>query len=511
MSVTSNITTEQFTAVAGRDITINAFNAVTFSLSAANNLNWSGGIFGATAVNSDGNVGVSAGNQISITNGLEIDRTFGDQSSGLNVSLNATASDITVGNSLIINVDNSVNGNLDSGANITLNTGGNLAINGGGDLSLIVANNDGGHIGTGGNVFVAAGGNLSANSINALINNRNGGSIDSGALMIFNVGGALTTQGDATFGTSTRNDGSGGGSIASDAIVTILANSISVSGELDAFLSANGGGHIGTFALIQFITQGDLHSGTGTFFDLEATAYNTFSGPFLAPGIIGTDALINVSAGSVSSDGFLEADIFDRGGQINGNAGISFIVSGDVTSHDDAVFNIGTADIPGGKPGTIGGDASILLNATNLSVNGTLDTRIDNTSGTIHGNASMIFNTTAALTSTGDQFYQLINADGGTIGGSATLEVTTKDLSSGRSLFVGILNSTNDGGLTGTVASNATLNFNVSGTATVATDATFQINGSDSAASSTINFNGGTYNVGGKFVGFMDGSWNHDL
>jgi hypothetical protein len=47
-----------------------------------------------------------------------------------------------------------------------------------------------------------------------------------------------------------------------------------------------------------------------------------------------------------------------------------------------------------------------------------LDTRIDNTSGTIHGNASMIFNTTTALTSTGHQFYQLINADRGTIGGS---------------------------------------------------------------------------------------------
>src|SRR5205085_4055007 len=108
-------------------------------------------------------------------------------------------------------------------------------------------------------------------------------------------------------------------------------------------------------------------------------------------------------------------------------------------------------------------------------------------------------------------FYQLINADGGAIGGSATLDVTTKNLSSGRSLFVAILNSTNDGGATGTVASNATLNFNVSGTATVVTDATFQINGSDSAASSTINFNGGTYNIGsparpGVFEGFMDGS-----
>jgi hypothetical protein len=118
----------------------------------------------------------------------------------------------------------------------------------------------------------------------------------------------------------------------------------------------------------------------------------------------------------------------------------------------------------------------------------------------------MIFNTATAVTSTGDQFYQLINADGGTIGGSATLDVTTKNLSSGRSLFVAILNSTNDGGATGTVVGNAVLNMNVSGTSTVVTDATFQINGSDSAASSAINFNGGTYKVVGTFEGFMDGS-----
>ena len=316
MSVTSNITTEQFTAVAGRDITINAFNAVTFSLSAANNLNGNGGIFGATAVNSEGNVGVSAGNQISITNGLEIDRTFGDQSSGLNVSLNATASDITVGNSLIINVDNSVNGNLDSGANITLNTGGNLAINGGGDLSLIVANNDGGHIGTGENVFVAAGGNLSANSINALINNRNGGSIDSGALMIFNLGGALTTQGDVTFGSSTRNDGTGGGRW----LRMRLSPSRRIAFPLVEFWTLSERERrwkIGSFALIQFIPSWRSPFRDG-YFLIEATAYNTFSGPFLAPGIIGEDALINVSAGSVSSDGFLEADILTGVGKSTG-------------------------------------------------------------------------------------------------------------------------------------------------------------------------------------------------
>ena len=99
---------------------------------------------------------------------------------------------------------------------------------------------------------------------------------------------------------------------------------------------------------------------------------------------------------------------------------------------DVTATNISTGDLLmqilnyGGS--TIGRDASLSLNASNLSVNGTFDTRIDNTAGTIHGNASLIFNTATAVTSTGDQFYQIINADGGTIGGSATLDVTTKDL-----------------------------------------------------------------------------------
>ena len=100
-SVDATLTAERIRLYAGDSITLN------------------GGVMSATATNSSGNVDIFAGNDISITNGLEIDRKFGGQSSGLNVSLTAGA-DLTAGNSLVVNVDNSVNGNLDSGANITL-------------------------------------------------------------------------------------------------------------------------------------------------------------------------------------------------------------------------------------------------------------------------------------------------------------------------------------------------------------------------------------------------------
>src|SRR5205823_103861 len=469
---------------------------------------------------------------------------------------------------------------------------------------------NGGHIGQDANIFLTTA-NLDAGSLNVFINNRDGGSIGSSAQVLCSTLGTLNVQGNAAIGISNRNDGGGGGTTGTDAIVTVQADSISVGGELDGFVSANGG-HIGNIGALVFNVTGDLHSGAGMSFATQAAAFNGSGGP-LTPGSIGSEALVAVNAGgNITSDGFIDGDILTtNGGHIVGNASILLNATGDIsgaqgiggvislygggqidgsalvvlnaqnivtastatgtprvdtmalqasiysnvagTVGGDALVSVQAAQditaagkslacIANGNyqnlgPGTITGDAEVDVSATNistgdlltqilnyggstigsfaevdvsattLSVNGSLDSKIDNTAGTIQGNASLIFDTATAVTSTGDQFYQLINADGGTIGGGATLDVTTKNLSSGRSLFVAILNSTNDGGATGTVASNATLNFNVSGTATVATAATSQINGSDSAASSAINFNGGTYNVvHGTFEGFMDGS-----
>lgn len=527
---------------------------------------------------------------------------------GTNISIGGGGSTTISASEASLLIPNSGSGNIPGSAAIALLSAGNLVLNGSNGLSLTIDNTNGGHIGQDANIFLTTA-NLDAGSLNVFINNRDGGSIGSSAQVLCSTLGTLNVQGNAAIGISNRNDGGGGGTTGTDAIVTVQADSISVGGELDGFVSANGG-HIGNIGALVFNVTGDLHSGAGMFFETQATAFNGSGGP-LTPGFIGSDALVGVNAGNITSDGFIDGDILTtNGGHIVGNASVLLNATGDIngtqgiggvislygggkidasalvvlnaqniitastatgtpgvdtmaleasiysnvagTIGGDALVSVQAAqDITAaGKtlfwvangnyqnlgPGTITGDAEVDVSATNistgdllmqilnyggstigsfaevdvsgttLSVNGSLDSKIDNTAGTIHGNASLIFDTATAVTSTGDQFYQLINADGGTIGGSATLDVTTKNLSSGRSLFVAILNSTNDGGATGTVASDATLNFNVSGTATVATDATFQINGSDFAASSTINFNGGTYNVGGTFEGFMDGS-----
>jgi FecR protein len=537
---------------------------------------------------------------------------------GQNISMGMNSPVTITGSEASFLIPNSGGGNVAGNATITLNPSGNLALNGTNGLSLTIDNSNGGHISQVAKISLNAA-NLTAGSLNLLINNRDG-AIGSSAQLLANLTGALTTSGDANIGITNRNDGGGGGSTSTDAIVNVQANSISVGGFLDGFVTANGG-QIGGMASLLLSATGDIHSGSGgTLLQVQSDAFNGNGGP-LTPGVIDSDAVLGVSASNLTSDAFIQADIFnDDSGHIGGNATLTINTSGDIHAQQNILATIqDTAFIPNssgvggpsridgnaivtlqanniitpstlsGTPGTdtlaleasiytnvhgsvggdaivnvlasqnitapgtalfwiangnyqnlgpgtiggagvgvvasnistgnlfqqilnyggssIGGNAGTALSATNLSVNGTFDTRIDNTAGRIGGNASMSYNTTGTLSSTSDQFYQLINADGGTIGGDATLDLTTKNLSSGRSLFVAILNSTNDGGATGTVAGNAVLDMNVSGTATVTTDATFQINGSDSAASSAINFNGGTYNVpNGTFEGFMDGN-----
>ena len=143
-------------------------------------------------------------------------------------------------------------------------------------------------------------------------------------------GRTLNVQGDAAIGISNRNDGGGGGTTGTDAIVTVQADSISVGGELDGFVSANGG-HIGNIGALVFNVTGDIHSGAGMFFETQATAFNG-SGGSLTPGFIGSDALVGVNAGgNITSDGFIDGDILTtNGGHIVGNASVLLNATGDI-------------------------------------------------------------------------------------------------------------------------------------------------------------------------------------
>jgi hypothetical protein len=104
MSVTSNITTAELFAEAGRNLTLSdpsIIHAEMIALIAGQNLTWNGEISDETALVTDGNVDISAGGQISIINALEIDRRFGGSLTGLNISFDA-GTDLTAGNGLTI-------------------------------------------------------------------------------------------------------------------------------------------------------------------------------------------------------------------------------------------------------------------------------------------------------------------------------------------------------------------------------------------------------------------------
>src|SRR5262249_39459840 len=124
--------------------------------------------------------------------------------------------------------------------------------------------------------------------------------------------------------------------------------------------------------------------------------------------------------------------------------------------------------------------------------------------GTIGGNAEVAVS--ASSISTGDFLPQIYNYGGSSIGGHAEISVDATNLT-----VNGTLNSYIDNSQSGTIGSDATIDFSVSGNTSVSTDATFEILGSDGAKAAAINVNGGNYSVGGTFLGSIDGNGTFTL
>ena len=220
----------------------------------------------------------------------------------------------------------------------------------------------------------------------------------------------------------------------------LSAANVSVGGYLLTDISANRGGHIIGSASNMVVTAGTLSGGTLDF-EIENAGFDN-GGGFASGGTIDSNAIIDVSAGNISTTAdYLNAVIAnDGGGHIGGSAVINVFASSGINAGTDAFFTIlNGQNVEGTPAGTIGGDATINVNTGGTSsVAGSLLSEIDNTQGSIGG--------------------------------------------------------------------NATINMNVSGNANVTTDATVAIYGSDGAKSSAININGGNYNIGGTFLTYIDGN-----
>lgn len=424
---------------------------------------------------------------------------------GVNIGGNLTAmSDF---NLIVQNTD----GQIDNGGNITLNVAGSVSTQGA--LSLLVENyddsgNPSGHIGTGGNISVMTGEDLTAGSIDAVINNRNGGSIGSGVNLTFAIGGTLTTQGDASFGISNRNDGSGGGVMNGNVTLDLGAANISSGGDLVTDISTNRGGHILGSALNSVSAIGGLAAHGALDFEIENAGF-LLNNTFLPGGTIDSDAILEVSAGNMSTaTNYFNALISnDGGGHIGGSAMINVVAtSGAINAGADAFFTITNNRNSDGPPaGTIAGDAAINVSATSISTGGGLFPAIDNSGGgSIGGNANINFNLTGDLTTQGETLFTIDNSNGGTIGGNATILVAANNITA-NSLDVQIVNT--GGSIGASTEGGAIINMNVSNNVAVTTDATVAIFGSDGAVGGAqININGGNYNVDGTFLSYIDGN-----
>ncbi|HEX4667918.1 MAG TPA: FecR family protein [Chthoniobacterales bacterium] len=499
-----------------------------------------------------------------------------------------------------ITVDNSNGGDtLDHGGRITLSADNAVTIGGSSGLNLTIANNNQGHIGGDATIFLSSGTDLTAPAVNLLVNDRDAGVIDGGA-NIFILGGALNVDSDLTGVITTRNDGAGGGIINGDTFVELTAASIATGGFVDLAISANAGGMIPNATLLTLVT-GDVVTNGGYSSEIQSTGFNVPGGPFIEGGTISGDALLLLDFGSVASGDYFDVEIDNFGlGTIGGEALLSVAVTGDLNAAGDIFADIinTAADhnevlTPGGtiggdatvgvfaggdiiaggvgefavlnndlnflsEAGSITGNASVFVDAVNLTTGGFFQPLVNNTNGSIGGDASVEVDVTGDISIGAETFFNILNSNG-EIGGSALSDLFATNFTSGSTFQFQILNDGgsivtdaslfaalgdaltiagdafieigNQGGTisgdaaisltapnitadsllaqidntAGTIDGTASINMEVSGNATVASDATIEIVGSDGAGAAAINANGGTYNVGGTFRSTIDG------
>ena len=560
-----------------------------------------------SAVSGASIVGLISEGDIAATNSFTIEETSGPSApNGFIISLLAGKS-ITIGQDMDVSITNS---DMMSSALIFLNSLADTTINGDGGMNLTI-NNLGATITGPASLGFATGGNLSASTINLTLDNGDGGVIGGEALLDFNVGGTVSTTGDANlilnngdtggtisplasilteagaisiggaFNVVIANNNGGtisgdadlflnstgavttggdaelvidnssfssdgfvtGGDITSNALITLFAPSISAGGGLFTFLFNDGGGHIGGDAIILADLTGGLSTqGSDLFFDVQNSA-DTNGESTLPGGTIDGDATVVVSAGgaissaglaefavlnndsrflslggtiagdatvaltsaSIETTGFFQPLVNNTNGVIGGDAEVAVGVIGDINIGAETFFNILNSG------GQIGGDAFSTLTAANYSSGSSFEFQILNDNGSIDGNAILTAALSGNLTSDSDATIQISNT-GGTIGGQASINFSANSLTASS-----LLMQINSAG--GTIGSNAAIALNINGNLTTTGDTTVDVdltstdvdrqsknNSNGAAAVASIDFEGGSYEVGGTFHSTITGA-----
>ena len=273
-------------------------------------------------------------------------------------------------------------------------TAGNITAN-----SLVAQiDNTTGSIGGNATVNVSAA-SISAGYLESIIFNQ-GGNIGGSATVSFNVSGNLTsTQSDEVFGIVNRN----GGIIGSNATIDVTAASISTAGFLNPVINNNAAGVIHGNATNTVDATGDINATGGFYFVIADTGFQNTDSTYTGGRIDGNATVAlqgqniitpSTASGTIGVDIMaLEAAIYTNvNGTVGGDAAVSVTALQDISVAGTALFWVANGNYQNLGPGTIGGSATVNVNAANIS--------------------------------TGDLFLLIENFNGASIGGDATLNVS---------------------------------------------------------------------------------------
>jgi hypothetical protein len=337
-------------------------------------------------------------------------------------------------------------------------------------------------------LFLGAQGNIVANGALTITQTNNGLSFGLFAIVI--AGGDITVGN----GLSIVNDNSVTGNLLAGGSITLSAGgNLTVNGDGNLTLTVmNDSGHIGTGGDILVTTGGDLTAGSvdalvsardGGSIDSGGNLIFDVGGALTTTGFIsmaasdrfdtttggtfGSGITVSLTAASVSAGDFLNVAVSDRsGGHIAGDALVNVGVAGDIFSQTDAIFEIDNDDaFAVGVGGTIDGSATVNVSAANISSAGSFFEALilNQDGGTIGGNASIILNAADISSSADNIFVELANHTGGQIDGDALISVNAASLT-------GVANPSAPFGATffmdtsgGTIDGNAFLLVNLTG------------------------------------------------
>ncbi|MEO8044066.1 MAG: FecR domain-containing protein [Spartobacteria bacterium] len=426
----------------------------------------------------DGIVSLYSGQNIEVGGDLTLSVDNTDQvllANGGNIAV-GSGGDAMIGGALGLSILNNGGGQIGLGGNIYVTIGGDFTA---ASVNALINNRDGGSIDTGGSIFFSSNALTTTGDFSLIVSTRDdgggGGTIGSdsminldlasasigglltvgrgmsspgslgGALSVINVAGDLTASGGIDF--NTQNGGlnpndvvTNGGAIETDVLLSLTAGSLTSGDFLNTLIVNLNGGSIGGSATIGFGVSGDITVTTDALWQIINTS--SFGLPV---SVIGSEASLAVTAANLTAGSIFSQINNTAGSEIGDNATLSFALTGAIASVGDATFRIVNFDNGAGNGGgSIGGDATVSLDAQSLSA-ATLLVRINNLGGTIGGDAIVDVNLGDALITTGNATFDIFQDStliDGSVGGTSSVTVNAASLAIGGSLIARVTDLT---------------------------------------------------------------------